>query len=47
MRNNPENHCHMDDLQIINKYDSILDVIYFNTKYTTKIETLLTKLDVE
>ena len=33
--------------QIINKYDSILDVIFIGTKYTSKLEIVLTKFDVE
>ena len=37
----------MDELQIINKYDGILDFIYFKTKYTTKVEHLLTKFNAE
>ena len=37
----------MDDSQIINNYDSILDVIFMGTKYTTKVEIILTKFDAE
>ena len=38
----------MDDLQIIHKYDSILDMIYypnFKTEYTTKVEIVPTEFD--
>ena len=38
---------HMNDSQIINKYDSILDLKYFNTKNMTKVETVLTEFDAE
>ena len=31
----------MNDSQIINKYDSILDVKYFNTKNMNKVEIVL------
>ena len=37
----------MDDSQRINKYDSILDVIFIGNEYTTKEEIVLTKFDVE
>ena len=37
----------MDDSQIINKYDSILDIIYIGTKYTTKVGMVLTELIAE
>ena len=37
----------MDESQRINKYDSILYVIFIGTKYTTKVEIILTKFDAE
>ena len=37
----------MDDSQIINNYNSILDVMFIGTKYTNKIEIVLTKFDAE
>ena len=37
----------MDDSKRINKHDSIIDVIYFKTKNTTKVETVLTEFDAE
>ena len=37
----------MEDLKKIDKYDSILDVIYLNTKYTNKVEIVLAKFDAE
>ena len=37
----------MDNSQIINKYDSIIDIMFIRTKYTTKVEIVLTKFDVE
>ena len=40
----------MDDLQRINNYDSILDVLFyqnFNTEYKIKVEVTLTKLEAE
>ena len=38
MQNCLKRNCDLDDLRIINKYDSILDVIFIKTKYTTKVE---------
>ena len=35
----------MDDSQKISNYDGILDVIFIGTKYTTKIEIVLTGFD--
>ena len=37
----------MDDSKRINKYDSILDIIFIGTKYTNKVEIVLNKFDVE
>ena len=37
----------MDDLQIINDYDSILDFIFNVTKCMKKLEILLTEFDAE
>ena len=42
MQNFVKRNYHMDDLQIINNYDSILDVVFNGTKYTTKIGIILT-----
>ena len=35
----------MDDSQRINKYDIILDILYFKTKNTTKVEFLQIEFD--
>ena len=35
----------MDDAQRINKYDIIPDILYFNMKCMTKVETVLTEFD--
>ena len=47
MRNCLERNCNMDDSQIINKYDSILDIIFNGTMYTTKVEMVLTEFDTK
>ena len=37
----------MEKSQKINKYDSIIDVIFIGTKDTAKVEIILTKFDAE
>ena len=45
MRNCQKVNFHVDDLQRVNNYDNIPDIIFIGNKSTTKIEIILTKSD--